>query len=69
MDELLFKFGDHIRQLRKERGLSQETLSFKADLHRNYICDVERGARNISLKAMKQLADGLGVSLMELMNF
>ncbi|MBU6343347.1 MAG: helix-turn-helix domain-containing protein, partial [Bacteroidetes bacterium] len=35
--EVLVKFGDRVRELRKERGLSQEELAFKADLHRTYI--------------------------------
>jgi len=68
-DDVLLKFGDHLRDLRKGRGLSQEQLSFKSNLHRNYICDVERGARNISLKAMEKLAIGLNISLKELMDF
>ena len=36
-------FGQRVKKIRKSLGLSQEQLSFKSGLHRNYICDVERG--------------------------
>ncbi len=47
--------------------ISQEELSFRAGLHRNYISDVERGTRNVSLKAMEKIAHGLDTSLYKLL--
>ena len=35
--KILIVFGEKVRELRKDKGLSQEELSFKADLHRTYI--------------------------------
>jgi transcriptional regulator with XRE-family HTH domain len=52
-------FGKAIRKLRKAQGLSQEELAAKANLHRTYIGDVERGVRNISIVNMGKLADAL----------
>lgn len=43
-------------------GISQEKLAERADLHRTYVSDVERGARNISLESIVRLAEALEVS-------
>lgn len=63
MTNIQKKFGDKIRDLRKQKGLSQEELAFKAGLHRTYISDIERGSRNVSLKNIEKIAKALGVSL------
>ena len=59
----LVNFGERVRKLRKMIGISIEELSFRSGLHRNYISDVERGQRNISLLAIHKLADGLGIGI------
>lgn len=61
--EMLTRFGNRVRNLRKIIHISQEELSFRSGLHRNYICDVENGKRNLALKAIYQIATGLGVSV------
>ncbi|MDD3383953.1 MAG: helix-turn-helix transcriptional regulator [Bacilli bacterium] len=43
--------------------MTQEELAYRSNLHRNYISDVERGRRNISLIAIYKIAEGLNVSL------
>lgn len=67
--KILVKFGDRVRELRKQRGLSQEQLSFKADLHRTYIGMVERAERNITLINIEKIANALNVSVKNLMDF
>ena len=62
-------FGLRIKELRVRAHISQEELSFRSGLSKNYISDVERGTRNISLKAISKLADGLKVEVKELFNF
>jgi transcriptional regulator with XRE-family HTH domain len=50
-----------VRQLREANGLSQEQLAAEAGLHRTYISLVERGRRNITVDALSQIAEALGV--------
>jgi transcriptional regulator with XRE-family HTH domain len=54
-------FGKRVRELRLERGLSQEKLAELADLHRNYVGGVERGERNIALLNIVALAHALRI--------
>jgi XRE family transcriptional regulator, regulator of sulfur utilization len=59
--------GDAIRELRQQRDLTQDTLAERAKMSENYVGDTERGERNISVRALWQLADGLGVTASELL--
>jgi len=52
-----------VRVWRNRLGISQEELAERSGLHRTYISDVERGARNVSLESMGKLARGLGITL------
>lgn len=66
--EILIKFGQRVRQLRKEKNLSQEELSFEADLHRTYIGMIERAEKNITLVNIEKIAKALNVDIKELFN-
>jgi transcriptional regulator with XRE-family HTH domain len=66
MPGLLRAIGLAIREVREDRGLSQERLAEIAGLHRTYVSSVERGQRNISLENIHKLALALGVSMTEL---
>lgn len=57
------KFGNRVKALRNILKITQEELAYRSNLHRNYISDVERGRRNISLIAIYKIAEGLNVSL------
>jgi transcriptional regulator with XRE-family HTH domain len=70
LDQILIEeFGKRIRQLRTERNLSQEELSFQTGFHRTYIGMVERGERNISLSNIGVFAEAFGVNISELFRF
>lgn len=59
-------FGDRVRELRGLRGISQEELGFKADLHRTYIGMIERAEKNITLINIEKITITLNVSIDEL---
>ena len=67
--DILIKFGEKVREIRKEKGLSQEQLSFKADLHRTYIGMIERAEKNITLINIEKIANALEISVNDLMKF
>lgn len=56
-------FGTAIKSKRSELGISQEELADRSGLHRTYISDVERGARNLSLESIDKLARALELSI------
>lgn len=63
------KFGKHIKRLRNEKYLTQEELANLSGLSRQYIGDVERGVRNISLINLEKIAKAFDISLSQLFNF
>ncbi len=65
--DILIKFGNKIRSERLKRNLSQEAFADKVGVHRTYIGMIERAEKNITLLNIKKLADGLGISVSELM--
>ena len=62
------KLGDKIRHYRKQAGLTQEQLAEKADLHHNFIGEVERGNMETSLTSLLRIAKALGVRVRELVD-
>ena len=57
------RFGFAVKTRREELGLTQEDLAELAQIHRTYVSDIERGARNVSLINVERLAGALKVSL------
>jgi len=56
-------FGEKLKKLRLEKGLSQETLALKADLDRTYLPSIEKGERNVSITVIEKLAKALNISI------
>lgn len=60
-------FGNRVRDLRLERGISQEQLGFKAGLHRTAVSFIERAQRSATLETIEKLARALSVEPADLM--
>jgi transcriptional regulator with XRE-family HTH domain len=58
--------GIVLRELRVQRGMTQEELAAKAKMHRNYIGGLERGEKSPTIKSVGKLIAVLGVSWTEL---
>lgn len=63
--KILKTFGYRIRELRKQKDLTQEELAERARLHYTYVGIVERGEKNISLKNIEKIVKALNVSMAE----
>ncbi|MBB55600.1 MAG: transcriptional regulator [Rhodospirillaceae bacterium] len=62
-------FGEHLRTLRTQQGMTQESLADKAKLHPTYIGGIERGERNIGIDNIFKIAEALGISPADLFLF
>ena len=62
-------FGKHLVELRKAQGWSQERLALESGLARSYVGGIERGQRNLALINICILAETLGVTPSEMLNF
>ena len=60
------KLGQRIKELRKQKNLSQEKFALQINLDRSYYTSVENGKRNVSIENIKKIADALNISLEEL---
>ena len=65
-DDILVQFGERLRKLRKQAGLSQERFAVECDLDRSYVGAIERGERNVSLRYVGRFAKALGTSLSDM---
>jgi transcriptional regulator with XRE-family HTH domain len=66
-DDILARFGQRVRELRRAKGLSQEGFAAECGLDRTYMGGIERGERNLALRNIEVIASTLGISLSELM--
>jgi transcriptional regulator with XRE-family HTH domain len=67
MEDVKIRFGRRLRELRLERGWSQETIANYAEIDRTYIPGIENGKRNISISIMHKLASVFEITLSELL--
>ena len=63
----LKRFGDRVRELRRARNISQESLAHEAGIDRGNLGNIERGVVNITLRRLYKIAEALGVEPHELL--
>lgn len=61
------EFGKACREYREKMNISQEKFSLSIGMDRTYYSSVEAGKRNVSIRNIKKIADGLGISISELL--
>ena len=55
------RLGSNVKRIRLEKGWSQEDFADRADIHRTYVSDIERAARNPTITVVEKLAKALKV--------
>lgn len=63
------KFGQRVRFFRKERGMTQEQLSFEIEADNSYIANIENAHRDIPLSRIRMIAKALDIEPHELLKF
>ena len=61
------RLGANLKRLRKEQGWSQEDFADRAGIHRTYVSDIERAARNPTITIVEKLAKPLRVTAASLL--
>ena len=64
--DILIRFGERVRALRRAKKLSQDDLAAACGLNRTYVSEVENGKRNVSLRNIEAIAKAIGVTLEKL---
>ena len=67
--DIQVSFGRAVKELRLETGLSQERFALSIDMDRTYLASVETGKRNISIRNIKKIADGLNTTCSRLLEY
>ena len=65
MKDIKKRFGKNVRNCRKAKEMTQVEVSSHAGLHQNYLSEIEKGKRNITLEIMQKLAEALNVEVKE----
>lgn len=64
--QLQKNFGNRVRELRNQRGWSQEEFAERCGVDRTYISGIERGVRNPTLIVINEISSGFGIEMSEL---
>ena len=67
MEDIKIRFGRRLREMRLERGWSQETLANLAEIDRTYIPGIESGKRNVSIVVIEKLSSVFKMSISDLL--
>lgn len=65
---LAARFGNRLRFLRHQKGMTQLEVANKFGIDRTFLSDLERGCKSVSLPFLEVFALGFGISLSELLD-
>lgn len=68
-DKFLKAFGENLRRVRKEKGISMEALAYDADMEIRQLGRIENGEVNTTISTVLALAEALGLEIRELFQF
>jgi len=64
--DIKVKFGNKVKEIRQEKGWSQEKLALHAGIDRTYMPGIEKGLRNVSITIIEKIANALEVNIKNL---
>ncbi len=62
----VFNYGERLRQLRRERGFTQEEVALRADITTSYYGQLERGTANPSVVMLEKICAVMGISICDI---
>ncbi len=68
MENIRQRLAANLQKHRRAKGLSQEAFAHEAGIHRTYVSDLERGARNPTIDVIDRLARALDVKIGDLLD-
>ena len=68
MEDVQKRIGLKVRELRRNKGWSQDLFAERAGLHRSHLGEIERGESNVGIQTLKIVADALGVRIVDLLD-
>jgi transcriptional regulator with XRE-family HTH domain len=66
MEDIKIRFGRRLRELRLEKGWSQEKLANLAEIDRTYLPGIESGKRNVSIVVVDKLSSVFSMEISDL---
>ena len=68
MEEILYRIGRRIAQLRIERGISQQDLAARCNFEKSNMSRIEYGRNNLTIRTLLTIGQALGVKLRDLVD-
>jgi len=69
MSEVSTAFGNKLVEIRTDLNITQEELAFKCNLQSAHLGQLERGEKSPTLETLQKIADGLCITVSDLLNF
>lgn len=66
MSNRLIAFGQRVRELRKQKGFSQEKLAELSNTDRSYMGRIERGEKNVTLLKIYEICNAMEIDIKDL---